>query len=221
MKKSPKKSRKAPRLLVKGLMRVSKKLIARIVFWPLLTATLIFAIGGATPHYSPNPTIEGRRLSVWVSALQTPGFETAEHYKAITVLCRNAHVVLPALNRWSCRTDSFPQQVYFMAMTIAEGKNRGLDYWGSYCTRADAAKALGCVASVNKEAIAPLAKLLHDPVDYVREEAAAAFMTMGSNARFAAVDLVAATHDRDGIVQRNATESLASLELIPDKPTEN
>ena len=123
----------------------------------LLTFAVLFVVGRYSATYEPNPTIEGRSLSDWTGDLKSIGWEDSAHHKAVAILKNHREQVVPIFVIWLRERDTFPQGVYFLTMSILEGKGGHLlDYRGSYFNQLAAARAIEQLKDGRPEVVAAL-----------------------------------------------------------------
>jgi len=126
------------------------------------TYVLLFFLGKNSPHYRPDPTIEGRLLSQWTYDIKgfDPSPSEVAHYRAVEVLRANQPLVTPALIGWLDERDSFPEAVYFFTTNsideVLQTPPGTSNYWGAHQNHGMAACALRAIGDRDAAAVAAL-----------------------------------------------------------------
>lgn len=128
----------------------------------MVAYVVLFFLGKNSPHYRPDPTIEGRLLSEWTADIKgyNPLQSDLAHYKAVEVLRSHKPLVTPALIGWLDERDTFPEMVYFSTtQSVDEFRRpspRASNYWGAHQNHGMAACTLRAIGDRNAAVIAAL-----------------------------------------------------------------
>jgi hypothetical protein len=122
----------------------------------------LFFAGKFSPHYRPDPRIEGKLLSEWTRDIKgfDPLPDEVAHYRAVEVLQSHRGEVTPALIGWLDERDSISEDVYFFTMAwldaIVPQPPGSSDYWGAHMNHGMAARALRVIGDRDSAVIAAL-----------------------------------------------------------------